>query len=285
MARAQQTFVEQYDIKPGAIILVAAGILSYLWWRVDGSVFDVVPFFPRYATIALAVAVAAFLQFGNMKTRRKGELLRVLTHFAGVAIGFMVFWDFWHWEHLTATDWFRTTTLLTGRAGIAFITLSLACTPLVTLFGWSSLNALKKPTGNWGFAFVVLHLIMFTFDYGVLNGNVNVGAVVEEALLKRYAVVGFIAFLLLVPLAATSNKWSQKKLGKKWKQLHKLAYVIGVLAVAHYIWVHLSKLALGKPLGYAIILAFLLFLRLPAIKTRIREFKRERRAKARAAKA
>ncbi len=285
MARPQQNFVRQWDIIPAAVILLVGGILSWVWFSIDERIIASVPNFPRYATIALAAAVVGLLQFSTVKTKRKGEILRALTHLAGVAIAFIIFWEIWYWEYLEAADWFRDTTLITGRTAIALLTLSLACTPLVTLFGWSSLNALKKPTGNWGFAFVVIHLVMFTFDYGFLNDRINIGAVVQEAFLKQYAVIGFIAFLLLVPLAATSNKWAMKKLGKKWKQLHKLVYVINILTVTHYIWVKLSKLDLAKPASYAIVIAFLLFIRIPAIKTRIRAFKRARKAKARAASA
>lgn len=285
MAKPKQSLVQQWDIIPVAVILVAGSILAWGWWSIEESVLSAIPNFPRFATLALTLAIVGLLQFGNLKTKRKGEILRALTHVIGVAIAFIIFWEVWTWEYLRASDWFRDTTLLTGRTAIALLTLSLACTPLVTLFGWSSLNALKKPTGNWGFAFVVIHLIMFTFDYGFVNERTNVGAVVQEAFLKQYAVIGFIAFLLLVPLAATSNKWAMKKLGKKWKQLHKLVYVINVLAVTHFIWVKLSKLDLAKPASYAIVVAFLLFVRIPAIKTRIREFKRARQAKARAARA
>lgn len=285
MAKSKKSFVEAWEIKPVAAVLVAGGFLSWIWFLIDDNIIAMMPNFPRYATIALAIAVVGLLQFSKVKTRRQGEILRVLTHFVGVATAFIVFWEFWYYEYLTSADWFRDITLMTGRTGIAFLMLSLACTPLVTLFGWSSLNAVKKPTGNWGFAFVVLHLIMFTFDYGLVNGGINAGAVVQEAFLKQYAVIGFIAFLLLVPLAATSNKWAMKKLGKKWKQLHKLVYLINILAVTHFLWVKLSKLDLARPLTYAIVVAFLLFVRIPAIKTRIRDFKRARKAKARAAQA
>ncbi len=285
MAKSKQSWVQAWDVLPTAAILLAGGLLSWIWFLSDDGIIAAMPSFPRLATIALAAAVVGLLQFSNVKTKRQGEILRILTHFIGVATAFIIFWEVWYWEFVTASDWFGDTTFLTGRTAIAFLVLSLACTPLVTLFGWSSLNALKKPTGNWGFAFVVLHLILFSYDYGYVNGQIDFGAIASEALLKQYAVIGFIAFLLLVPLAATSNKWAMKKLGKQWKQLHKLVYVINVLAVTHYIWVKLSKLDLGKPVLYAVVVAFLLFVRIPAIKTRIREFKRARQAKARAARA
>ena len=76
--------------------------------------------------------------------------------------------------------------------------------------------------------------------------------------------MGFAAFLLLVPLAVTSTKGWQKRLGKRWKVLHKLVYLIAVLAVVHYMW--LVKNAYTQPLIFAVAVGLLLMLRVPAVK-------------------
>jgi sulfoxide reductase heme-binding subunit YedZ len=88
--------------------------------------------------------------------------------------------------------------------------------------------------------------------------------IVEEIVARRYALVGFAAFLLLIPLAVTSTKGWQKRLGKRWKVLHKLVYLIAVLAVVHYIW--LVKNAYTQPLIFAAAVGLLLLLRVPAVK-------------------
>lgn len=208
--------------------------------------------------------------------------MQLLAHVVAAVFAWLVVWDWWYWEHLDS-GWVSETTFFTGKAAITLLFLSLACTPLITLFGWKQLNALKKPLGNYGFLMVVLHFVLFAFDFGIVQDSFNLGLVVDEAVRKQYALVGFLAFLMLIPLAITSNKYSQKKLGKRWKSLHKLVYPISVLASVHYIWVWTSKRAFAEPITYALILAFLLLIRIKPIKDRIRQFKRARRQARRAA--
>ena len=172
---------------------------------------------------------------------------------------------------------------LVSLAGLLFLVLSLGVTPLVTLFGWSALNAIKKPLGNYGFALVLIHFIMFSVEYGRnQNGMIVLGNIIDEAVFRQYALIGLVAFILLIPLAATSNKNSQKRLKKNWKKLHQLVYLINILGVAHYIWIRMSKLALAQPVTYAVFVAFFLLLRLDLVKSKIREFKKARRAQKRA---
>jgi sulfoxide reductase heme-binding subunit YedZ len=99
-------------------------------------------------------------------------------------------------------------------------------------------------------------------------------ALISEAILEKpYALVGFAALLLMIPLAATSTKWAMKKLGKRWKLLHKLVYLIGVLVVFHYIW--LSKSPFPQPALFAAIVGLLLLVRLPAIRQAILRWRNE----------
>jgi sulfoxide reductase heme-binding subunit YedZ len=108
--------------------------------------------------------------------------------------------------------------------------------------------------------YVCLHFLIFTWlDYALI-----LPLIVEEIVVRRYALVGFTAFLLLIPLAVTSTKGWQKRLGKRWKTLHKVVYLIGVLAVVHYIW--LVKNAYTQPLIFAAAVGLLLLLRVPAVK-------------------
>jgi sulfoxide reductase heme-binding subunit YedZ len=146
----------------------------------------------------------------------------------------------------------------TGEPGLILLVLCLACTPLATL-GLKWAGGLRKPLGLYSFLYVALHLLTFVFlDYG-LDWELIVEAVGE----KRYVLAGLTAFALLVPLAITSTRGWQRRLGRRWKPLHALIYPAAILAVLHFLW--LSKVP-REPLLYAGVLAALLALRLPAVR-------------------
>ncbi len=155
-------------------------------------------------------------------------------------------------------------TFRTGKPALVLLVLSLACTPLNSLFGFRAALKLRRPLGVYAFLYVVMHLLTFTvLDY-VLNWNLIKEAIFE----KRYALVGFAAFLLLLPLFLTSTKGWQKRLGKRWKVLHKLVYLAAPLAVIHYVW--LVKSDIRQPLAFGALVALLLLFRVPAVKLRLR---------------
>ncbi len=205
-------------------------------------------------------------------TRRK--LMRYAMH--AVALFPLAWLIFDYWFGFLGPEPVRAIILRTGKAAIIMLVLSLACTPLNTLFGWKYALTMRKPLGLYAFMYVCLHLLTFVWlDYGFV-----LPLIVEEIVARRYALVGFVAFLLLVPLALTSNKYSMKKLGKNWKKLHTAVYLIGVLAVVHYIW--LVKNAYTQPLIFAAIVAALLIIRLPAVKQFLIHSRRKLEAKFRA---
>lgn len=153
------------------------------------------------------------------------------------------------------------TTSRTGSAAILMLVLSLACTPVNTLFGLRQAVTARKPLGLYAFLYASLHLLNFIgIDYGF-----SLRAFLDDALLqKRFMIVGFSAFLILLPLAITSTKGWMKRLGRNWKRLHQLVYVAGIFAVLHYLW--LVKIDITKPVIYGAILAVLLVLRLPVVR-------------------
>ena len=116
---------------------------------------------------------------------------------------------------------------------------------------------------------------MLTFvwlDYGLS------WALIQEAIFEKwYALVGFGAFLILLPLALTSSQWSMKKLGKRWTKLHKWVYVAGILAALHYIL--LVKNTYTQPFIFASILAGLLLMRLTPIKQQVIRWRRNLKRK------
>lgn len=153
----------------------------------------------------------------------------------------------------------------TGKAAIILLLLSLACTPANLITGWRQPITVRRSLGLWAFAYAGVHFLNFVgLDYGF-----DLGFILQDGLpTKPYILVGFTAFLLLVPLAITSTKGWQKRLGRNWKKLHKLAYVAGGAAVVHFLW--LAKAAEDwEPLLYGLILALLLLVRMPPVRRRI----------------
>lgn len=152
-------------------------------------------------------------------------------------------------------------TARTGMAALIMLIASLAVTPINTVFGWRQIIPARKPLGLYAFGYAALHLLNFIgLDYGF-----NLDAFLADALLeKRFMIVGFSAFLILLPLAITSTKGWMKRLGRNWKRLHQLVYLAGVLAVLHFFW--LVKIDIRQPLLYGAILAVLLLLRIRQIR-------------------
>ncbi|HIP70562.1 MAG TPA: sulfoxide reductase heme-binding subunit YedZ [Anaerolineae bacterium] len=165
----------------------------------------------------------------------------------------------------------REILLRTGEPALVFLILSLAITPLGILFGWKQLYPLRRIFGLYAFMYVALHLATFLWlDYGL-----NLQFILDGVLEQHFALIGFVAFLLLVPLAVTSNRWSQKKLGKKWSTLHKLVFLIIALALIHFWW--LVKNVYYMPFFYTAVVLLLLTLRWTPVKQKVLHWQRNKR--------
>lgn len=155
----------------------------------------------------------------------------------------------------------------TGRHAITLLVMSLACTPLNNLFGWRELIKRRRALGLYAFLYATIHVIIFVdLDYG-LAWSLIVQTIVE----KPYIIVGVISFLLLVPIAFTSFDIWKKRLGKNWKRLHQLVYLLAPLAVLHYAWGKKGDFfrlqgEIIRPLIYASIIIIFLIMRLPQVK-------------------
>lgn len=157
----------------------------------------------------------------------------------------------------------------TGYSAIILLTLSLVCTPLSVLSGWKRALTLRRPLGLYGFLYVALHVLVFVaLDFGL-----NLSLIVQEIAEKRYILIGMAALLLLTPLAATSTKGWQRRLGRRWKQLHRLVYLAVPLALVHYAWA--QKTDIRQPLLLGGLVAVLLLLRLPAVRRAIETRRRQ----------
>jgi sulfoxide reductase heme-binding subunit YedZ len=160
------------------------------------------------------------------------------------------------WINLGANP-VETITHHTGDWGLRFLLITLAVTPLRHLSGWNWMLRFRRMLGLFAFFYVFLH---FT-TYLVLDQFFDLYAIIEDIAKRPYISVGFLAFLLLIPLALTSTNAMMKRLGgRHWQRLHRLIYVIGILGVLHYLW--LVKADLLDPLIYAAVLAALLGYRL-----------------------
>lgn len=157
----------------------------------------------------------------------------------------------------------------TGKTAIILLMLSLACTPANIVFGFKQALTVRKALGMFAFVYASLHLLNFVgVDYGF-----DLQMILADAILtKPYILIGLAAFLILVPLAITSTKAWMKRLGQRWKRLHRLVYVAGVAAVLHFWW--LAKAADDwEPLLYGAILALLLLLRVPIVRKNMVQFR------------
>lgn len=166
-----------------------------------------------------------------------------------------------------------------GYLALVFLVASLACTPLKSLTGWTWPIRIRRMLGLFAAFYAALHLSTYVaidqqFDWAVLW---------EDVTQRRFIIVGFTAFLLLLPLVLTSTEASVRRLGfQRWKALHRLAYASAALAVVHFIW--RVKLDLRVPLTWAAVLSGLFVLRLvDAVQASRRKRARQRVVTARSA--
>jgi sulfoxide reductase heme-binding subunit YedZ len=203
-----------------------------------------------------------------MKWNRRSALL-LLTHFGALLpLAFLIRDGLTH--NLTANP-IQAATLRTGKTALVLLVLTLACTPLNTIFGFRRGLLLRKWLGLYTFLYVSVHFYIFIgLDYGF-----DLELLKEAIFEKRYALVGFAAGLTLLPLALTSTKGWKRRLGKGWKRLHRLIYLTGLLAITHYLW--LVKSDIRVPLLYGAIVLTLLALRIPLVRqkaSRLRSFRK-----------
>lgn len=141
----------------------------------------------------------------------------------------------------------------TGDWTLRLLLVTLAVTPLRHFFGWRSLARLRRMFGLFAFFYACLHFL----NYLVLDQFFSWEDIVADVAERPYITVGFTSFLLLIPLAVTSTDGMIRRLGgKRWQQLHRLVYVIGIGGVLHFLW--LVKADIREPLLYGLVLAVLL---------------------------
>jgi sulfoxide reductase heme-binding subunit YedZ len=144
----------------------------------------------------------------------------------------------------------------TGDWTLRFLVFTLAITPLRKTFKLPELIRYRRMLGLFAFFYVTLHFITYLGP----DQNFNLSGMWDDVAKRKFVTVGFAAFVLLIPLAATSTSGMIRRLGgKRWQALHRLIYVCAILGVIHYYW--LVKSDVRKPLFYGALVAILLLWR------------------------
>jgi sulfoxide reductase heme-binding subunit YedZ len=143
-----------------------------------------------------------------------------------------------------------------GLLALIFLIATLALTPLRKLFRWTWPIRIRRMLGLFAFFYATLHVT----TYVVVDQQFDWATLIEDVLKRQFMIVGFAAWLLLVPLALTSTNASVRRLGAaRWQRLHRLAYVAATLGVIHFVW--RVKKDLTEPLTYGAVLALLFAIR------------------------
>ncbi|MFC5521290.1 sulfite oxidase heme-binding subunit YedZ [Polaromonas jejuensis] len=143
----------------------------------------------------------------------------------------------------------------TGDWTLRFICIVLAITPLRVISGTPTLARFRRMLGLFAYFYVLLHLLSYSwFDKGF-----DVADIARDIVKRPFILVGFSAFVLLTPLAATSFNAAIKAMGaRRWQWLHKLLYLIAALALLHFFWMRAAKNNFGEVIVYGVIIATLL---------------------------
>jgi len=149
-----------------------------------------------------------------------------------------------------------------GTWTLVFLCLSLAMTPARMLTGWTGFIHLRRMLGLFCFFYAAVHFLIWLW----LDHNFSLAAMWQDVLERPYITFGFLAFVLLIPLALSSNRWAQRKLGRRWSHLHRMVYAIAILAILHYWWHKAGKSDYETVSIYLGVSVVLLLFRLPYIQ-------------------
>ncbi|WAE51722.1 protein-methionine-sulfoxide reductase heme-binding subunit MsrQ [Stutzerimonas frequens] len=170
-----------------------------------------------------------------------------------------LYWLYLAWTFALGPDPGKVLVDNLGQGALVLLLLTLAMTPLQRVTGWAGWLAVRRQLGLWCFTYALMHLASYLFF--LLGAEFS--RLPEELSERPYILVGALGLLGLTALAATSSRWSMRRLGKRWKTLHRLIYVIVIVVLLHMLWV--VRADAGRWALYAGIAAILLVLRLPAV--------------------
>ncbi len=150
-----------------------------------------------------------------------------------------------------------------GAVGMVFLVASFSITPLNILTGKSNLTSIRRPLGVYGFCYIALHLLAYAW----LSNGFDWALILRDISERRAMSIGLLAFALLIPLALTSTNGWQKRLGRRWKVLHRLVYFAVPLSVLHYFW--LERDIKDWVIVYGALVLILFIMRLPVMRRTI----------------
>jgi methionine sulfoxide reductase heme-binding subunit len=146
----------------------------------------------------------------------------------------------------------ETLQLETGTWALRFLIATLTVTPLRRLTGWNRVISYRRMLGLFAFFYAFAHFL----TYLILDQYFALDQMMADVVKRPFITMGFIAFVLMIPLALTSTKGWIRRLGRRWQSLHRLIYVSAAAASIHYVWK--VKVVLGAPVYYALAVALLL---------------------------
>jgi len=194
--------------------------------------------------------------------------LQIVVHVAAWLPLIYLIWAY-NTDHLTFNP-IQAATQRAGFTALVLLIMSLACTPLSSIFKFKQAIKVRRPLGLYAFMYASIHVFLFAgVDY-----QFNLGFILADTGKKPYIWVGLTTGIILSLLAATSFKWSMKLLGKNWKRLHKLVYLAGVLDILHFAWARKANIFtlsgdIWQPLLFALLLTTLLLVRIPVVRRRL----------------
>ncbi|WAH58048.1 protein-methionine-sulfoxide reductase heme-binding subunit MsrQ [Pseudomonas silvicola] len=176
-------------------------------------------------------------------------------------------WPFWWvyqaWIFALGPDPGKVLVDRLGLGTLVLLMVTLCMTPLQRLTGWPGWVAVRRQLGLWCFAYALVHLAAYLFfvlglDWGQLG---------VELRKRPYIIVGALGLLCLLVMAVTSNRYSQRRLGRRWKALHRLAYIVLGLGLLHFLWV--VRADLKEWSVYAGVGVLLMVVRVPGVVRRL----------------
>jgi len=145
----------------------------------------------------------------------------------------------------------------TGDWTLRFVLITLAITPLRQISGWNGAVRFRRMLGLFAFFYGIVHFLSYVW----FTVFFDIQKITDDVLKRPFITVGFLAFVLMIPLAITSTKgWISRLGGKRWQFLHKAIYVTGILGVIHYYWG--VKADTQRPIRYGVVIGILLLARL-----------------------
>jgi sulfoxide reductase heme-binding subunit YedZ len=193
-------------------------------------------------------AVIARRAFNTMRVAKVVVVCVCLLPAAGLLVG--------AFENTLTANPIEYITHVTGDWAFRLLLATLAITPIRRLTGQHAIIGLRRVFGLLAFFYATLHML----TYVVLDYFFRFDLMWENVSKAKYVTAGLTAFLLLVPLAATSTESMMRRLGSRWQRLHRLVYASAIAAAIHYFW--LIKINLRVPAAYAGVLALLLAFRI-----------------------